>query len=750
MKHSLIAFIALILFFTPSAARSGEKEQKHLLNVIKKGDNTSVFQSSGSVINPQKTTDVPKITPKITKDEISLKTTASGKQKKFTKKRAVETAPQRDEERSLAADKSQIATAWELYRNEDYGSAAEIFSLLSKSGDTATALDAMLGLAYCHINLGQHSEALVLFEYLSKERYKLEDVLPNLVETAMFLERFDKAEKYIALMSDDIKTVYRQRLKERELNLYRSRLASLKAGSAEIEHLANKILSLNPGDPSAQGALAWFYHSRSEHEKALRLFSDLNARFPAEQDYILGMSYSYLALNRIDDALKLIENQHYSTKKWNDLKLTVYMKKAQEYYDKKDYSKAFSFAEKLAMSDERDLNRAAADFYCRYNLPITAAQTDKDNQSACYYKEQFPDIQGTISYRQKSGDPGFSKLQEYYFPLSVNFPAVRGEKWTFSIKQRHLSSGIADTHPYMGNYYKYLNGQGQIHSPVTSVWLWQPEIGFEKEGHTRYSISLGASPMNAPVSAIPVFSATVAQNNWRLGIHQKQVDESILSFAGQKDPYSNNKWGRVVKTGVTGEITFDLSDSYWLTVSGGYDYLWGKNVWSNNALSGTISAGRTFNIDKSDINLGLFLTAQHFTRNTGFFTFGHGGYFSPQQFLMAGPSARYTVKSCCSYTLDIKASAGFIHYKTNESPHYPLLNESVSLALPAQNDIYASYKAEKVSKIGGSFEVQWKKSFKDSGEGIAFIRGNLSSNYNEWLMGIALRFFFIPAHDPYL
>ncbi len=261
--------------------------------------------------------------------------------------------------------------------------------------------------------------------------------------------------------------------------------------------------------------------------------------------------------------------------------------------------------------------------------------------------------------------------------------------------------------------------------------------------------------MNAPVSAIPVFSGTVAQDNWRLGIHQKQVDESILSFAGQKDPYSNNKWGRVVKTGITGEITFDLSDSYWLTVSGGYDYLWGKNVWSNNALSGTISAGRTFNIDKSDINLGLFLTAQHFTRNTGFFTFGHGGYFSPQQFLMAGPSARYTphhlcgagytVKSCCSYTLDIKASAGFIYYKTNESPHYPSLNESVSsLSLSAQNDIYATYKAEKVSKIGGSFEAQWKKSFKALGEGIAFIRGNLSTNYNEWLMGIAIRYFFIP------
>jgi len=63
-------------------------------------------------------------------------------------------------------------------------------------------------------------------------------------------------------------------------------------------------------------------------------------------------------------------------------------------------------------------------------------------------------------------------------------------------------------------------------------------------------------------------------------------------------------------------------------------------------------------------------TALHYDKNLNFFSFGHGGYFSPQQYLLASvPISWRTLGRAVVY--EISASAGAQTIKESAAPFYP-------------------------------------------------------------------------------
>ena len=65
---------------------------------------------------------------------------------------------------------------------------------------------------------------------------------------------------------------YRAEVNSLELSLLRKQLAAVPPSSREAEKVSGKILALQPGDPSAQRALAWAYFNQGKNEEAYRLF----------------------------------------------------------------------------------------------------------------------------------------------------------------------------------------------------------------------------------------------------------------------------------------------------------------------------------------------------------------------------------------------------------------------------------------------------------------------------------------------
>ena len=307
----------------------------------------------------------------------------------------------------------------------------------------------------------------------------------------------------------------------------------------------------------------------------------------------------------------------------------------------------------------------------------------------------------------------------------------------------YLASGDAPAFP------------GQINEIVTSLWVVSPVLRYEREGPVSLDIKLGTTPLGGAVGPLPVFYADLRGRNWRFNAHTCAVEETILSYAGLDDPFSDESWGRVVRSGVEGELTFVPAPRWWLTLSAGWDYYWGENVWENQAVSGTVSFGKTFPQEilgsPVDVSAGLFASARHFERNTNFFTPGHGGYFSPQEFFMIGPTLRLTSQPCRTFFVCLEGAVGYQYHRSEESPFFPKGPKTdpryagLTQYLAGSSDPNGHYAEDDYSGLGGGIRLKGVKLLTSHLALSGFAAYNNASDYNEWIVGIGLDLYFEPV-----
>jgi thioredoxin-like negative regulator of GroEL len=742
---------------------------------------------------------------------------------------------------------AQRALAWAYFNQGKNEEAYRLFSSLHSRYPGER--DYALGLAYTQMKMGKDGEALALAEkvpfkdeewqklraqlYLKRGREAFEKkdyaqaeaclskalaIEPDnrdariLLGWSLFSRGQDDGALSLVRAERERGKLSPEHLKELnglELAVLRKELAALPASSPRIEEVARRILALQPGDPSARRALAWMYYNQGKDREAYPLFSSLHREYPSDRDFALGLIYTQMRMGKTDEALALAERVGFQDREWQEIRAQLYLKKAGEAYDKKKYGeaqtlagkaltiqpenqearllsarsysaqgkprealpvfldqyqkspspetgksvlstydqmgerkKAYPFAEAMGKEASPASKKAAAEYFASHNAPVRAAQTNPE-PGTCYYNADKPSVEASLLFRSKSGSDGFDKLIEADFPVTLDYPTRYGKKWSFSLIPAYLSSGSAPSFPYAGSYYRYVNGGPKQNDLATSLWVVKPEIGFQKEGPIRYGFLLGTSFIGGPVSPLPTFTAGLSGKNWLVNVHQLQVDESILSYAGQKDPYTNKEWGRVLRTGIEGDITFEPRPTYWLSFAAGYDYLWGEDVWSNQSVFGTASFGKMIPWGRGDLSAGLFATVKHFQRNTDFFTYGHGGYFSPEIFFMTGPTLRYKTTPCAAHSIDARVSAGYMYYQTKDSPRYPLFDDNLSaLNGSARGDATGTYSGENVSRLGFSGKVRGVKLFGNHWLGSAYLGFNNASSYNEWRTGVSLQYFF--------
>ncbi len=584
---------------------------------------------------------------------------------------------------------------------------------------------------------------------------------------------------------------YRKKLVEMKLHLLKQRLLLVDRTSLEAERIAREILRIDPKDWSVWNYLAWWYYRHGMYEDARAIFYRLRRKFPKNERYALGLVYSLLKLNRIKSALDVLDGLDASDSALRRVKADIYMRLSVSAYERSDYSEAVAYLKRLlsiepnnadarrllawslykqgrfsealpiflhlcrtrrdpaaaeatlgiyqrlgqeekAFRFARDISeldgyrKVAADFFYSRGCPITASQIYTGNET-CYYNAGGPWMEAFPYYAYKSGSSGISRLKQVVFPIRFSFSTRYGKSWSFFIASKKLYSGHAPSHPYVGSYYRGV----KRHSLMTSVSVVALGVSWDKEGPVRYGFDFGLTPLGGPVPPAVTFEVRVGGRNWNVNLHQRPVEESILSYVGLRDPYSGKGWGRVLRTGLEGELVFPFSPC-WLSVRGGLDYYWGRDVWRNYALFGTVAFGKTISRPDSRVSFGVFATGKHFWRNTDYFTYGHGGYFSPQYFFMAGPIARVKSRLCRTLLLDARVSAGYLYFHTEDAPKYPL---SGGLGRYGKDDF---------SGLGYSARVRVLKLL---GRHLAlgcFVGFNRSSNYREYIFGVTIKLFFTP------
>lgn len=361
-------------------------------------------------------------------------------------------------------------------------------------------------------------------------------------------------------------------------------------------------------------------------------------------------------------------------------------------------------------------------------------------------------------FRRRSGDSGLNRLTEAELPIELKIPVDYDGAVTLRLTPVMLSAGTLNlSDPRVAARFGS-NALGPIlASPYASTKQDESGIAFSAGYRSEnFAADLGTTPQGFRRANI-VGGITYADRfddfNLRGTLSRRAVTDSLLSYAGARDPLSGDVWGGVVKSGGKIDVGYG-DDSAGVYAAAGFSVLTGRGVQTNNEIEGTLGGyWRAYQSPDTRVTLGVNLTALAYRDNLGFFTLGHGGYFSPQSYFSIGiPMDIAGRKGKLSY--QVGGDIGIRHFKQDRAPYFPgnpgmqSLWENQLAATPGLAGYAAYYNGESVTGLGynlyGSFEYLLAPKFALGGR-MAF---DNSRNYAQQAGMVYLRYAFDGMPQP--
>lgn len=386
--------------------------------------------------------------------------------------------------------------------------------------------------------------------------------------------------------------------------------------------------------------------------------------------------------------------------------------------------------------------------------------------------ESGPRADVETGYRQRSGEEGLSELREISGSATISTGVAGGRisakaeavvldagAPASSGSARFGGNGISEAAAIVGQVAPRNIGADTQHasgvalsaaykSPLVHLEAGVTPLGFGKSKATWYA------------AATPRFSSTASGKIW---IERQPVKDSILSYAGADNPAGDaqleqavnaiaadadardpvtgqrlrdtpglfgsyglgERWGQVMKTGGGMSFSYDRNGSGFYGDASFHRYR-GLNVRRNYGIQLNLGGYmRFYEGDASSLTGGINVNYQDFDNNQNFFTFGHGGYFSPQSFLSVSFPVRYTYEGS-RWEVRGNFAPGYQSYDQEEANLYPtsdaaqgVLNslkqlnsdvrstyDSISktgFALSADGSIY--YRVSPTTRVGGQMGI---------------------------------------------
>lgn len=225
-------------------------------------------------------------------------------------------------------------------------------------------------------------------------------------------------------------------------------------------------------------------------------------------------------------------------------------------------------------------------------------------------------------------------------------------------------------------------------------------------GYTEgsFSADIGGTPFGFEVTNLVgglTWAPEIADyTRLRLTAQRRAVTDSLLSYAGVEDPATGDRWGGVTRSGAEIGLSFDDGDVGTYGDLGFYSYQ-GHNVDTNQ--SAVMNAGaylRPINEASRSLQTGVHLNYTSFDENRGQFTYGHGGYFSPQDYVSLAFPITYQER-VDKLTWNARVSPGFQSYSVEDAAYFPTLDaEQQWLDVLAEAGVLPASRYEADSQSG--------------------------------------------------
>lgn len=290
-------------------------------------------------------------------------------------------------------------------------------------------------------------------------------------------------------------------------------------------------------------------------------------------------------------------------------------------------------------------------------------------------------------YRSRSGSTGLDRLQEVsgMAEAEVTPPGIGG-RLTATVTAVAIESGRlgADTNSQIRYGSSGAIPLGVVQqSPRGSASGVMLGATYRRGDWLRADI--GSSPLGFPMTNIlggVEVAPRIGRATLRVLGERRSVTDSLLSWAGMRDNVQGQRWGNVVRTGGHAQLEWPLGPGY-IYAGGGYSTFDGDHVPGNNR----IEAGAGFSYPvwqqaDSNISVGTDLVYFTYDRNLRFFTYGHGGYYSPQSYSAVNVPLDYRGRSGdLSYRLG--GTVGWAVWREDSAPLYP--NDPTLQGIAASN-----------------------------------------------------------------
>lgn len=409
--------------------------------------------------------------------------------------------------------------------------------------------------------------------------------------------------------------------------------------------------------------------------------------------------------------------------------------------------------------------------------PVAARRPRSLNEEFEELKQQrTPTIAMGVSTRQRDGEKGLGKMDEYSVPIEASMPLGDG-KISVNATMVSIDAGTPETARSLATYdassrfgggpqaayesYLIAESGGRPVSPGSQS---QEGVGLALKYENDYlKADIGTTPLgfqeNNIVGGLSVQGPLGDEFAYKATASRRPVTDSVLSYAGTKDERTGDKWGGVVATGGRVDLTYEPEPGYGFYGYGSYHYLTGHNVASNTRIEG--GGGMYVHLmDEEDARLttGVNVTGMGYGKNRRFFTYGHGGYFSPQNFVSVSVPIDWSQRTeRLSYR--VAGSIGLQHFKEDPANYFPTSSarqlaayeaaqNMASLADLSDDAARARYAGQSKTGVGYNFSGAMEYQVAPQ----LFFGGHLgldnAKDYRQFTGGLYLRYAFEPQNRP--
>jgi tetratricopeptide (TPR) repeat protein len=275
---------------------------------------------------------------------------------------------------------------------------------------------------------------------------------------------------------------------------------------------------------------------------------------------------------------------------------------------------------------------------------------EMDRQLQDSQTDSGPRVDVDTGYRSRTGETGLSRLSEISGSATASTDLAHG-RVGLTARAVSLDSG----RPTGSSLARFgTNATAEALGIVAKLPSVLAQADTQHASGVEFTASYESDLIKASVGSTPLgFSKSHitghAEIRPRLSVHSSAriwadrapVTDSIVSYAGTSDPRTGLRWGAVMKTGGGVSLSYDR-DGNGVYADASYSHYDGTAVRDNEGIQANVGGYlRAWQDAHSNVSVGFNANFQNFDNNQNYFTYGHGGYFSPQSFISINFPVRY-------------------------------------------------------------------------------------------------------------